>query len=567
MRWKGNSIDLRHSKSLLPFVLTCIVLSGCNSAPPELTWAAYVDKGRTELMRNNFKSAQTMIDFAVKQIPQCAAKEQKRLETLKLQAQLLRKQQAWVKCEPVCRRWYALANQVYGESNAETEEARSMLAEMMVKVGRHHEAQRLLTQSIAILEAKYGKKNIFLASPLRDLGWTFHAIGQTNRSLPFYRKALEIGRQCLDPTDEAMIETLKETAVTVYQQEGSADEAEKYFVEALAACRVVNSPQIVSVLHELATLYALSGRQAESRQLLEEARKLASHIGITAELRAAIDVSLADEYLALNKLKEAERLLRNAIIIEKRAGMPLKTTARAYYKLARCMMQSGHFRTAIKTLKLASRTEKLLPEFNDRTLLFMIEDSLAQCFCKLNNRQAELEATQEAYRQITSRERDKVVAFRAYSHDAFYELICHYSEAHQQFRVGETLLLSFLKEQERTYGKTSLEAGRAKYFLAKYYQRCSAGSAKLNSEAVRYFEQALETMNAMKVQSMERSETVRRLALCNHALGHLSEAEKYYRQTIAEGKVTSVRIEEAKKNLAQVLAYQKRAGKKDAEYR
>ncbi|MEH1816742.1 MAG: tetratricopeptide repeat protein [Nostoc sp.] len=121
-----------------------------------------------------------------------------------------------------------------------------------------------------------------------DFTWPFISNALFYRSQGLYNQAIPWSEQCLEITKKRFGEEHPDVAnrlndiASLYKYQGRYDEAERYYIEALALLRhqlrEKEHPFVVSILNNLASLYRYQGRYNEAETLLLEALALSPQL-------------------------------------------------------------------------------------------------------------------------------------------------------------------------------------------------------------------------------------------------------------------------------------------------
>jgi eukaryotic-like serine/threonine-protein kinase len=196
------------------------------------------------------------------------------------------------------------------------------LGEIYDKLGRHTDAEWLLTRSLTLRQATLGAGHADVAISLQRLGMHYRTMSAFTRAESLYTAALQMRQRLLDPNDPAIAETLGSLGFLMPYL-GRLAESEAYYRSAVATLRrrlPLADDRLSAMLIPFATSLARNGKIDEAEATLREAVEL-RQLGHGSEHAS---VAEAEIYLAdlLTRQRaqyvEAETLYRNALAVQRK---------------------------------------------------------------------------------------------------------------------------------------------------------------------------------------------------------------------------------------------------------
>ncbi|HEU4785750.1 MAG TPA: serine/threonine-protein kinase [Gemmatimonadaceae bacterium] len=230
------------------------------------------------------------------------------------------------------------------------------LGEIYDKLGRHADAERLLTRSLALRRAALGPVHVDVALSLQKLGTHYRGMSAYPRAESLYLASLAMKQRLLGPDDPAIAETLSLLGYLM-PYFGRVREGEAYYRRAVATLRRTLPPtddRFTATLIPLATALSRSGKFQESETTLREAielRRIAhgEHHPSVAEAQIFLADLLVRQH---TRYAEAERLYRDALAVERNEyGNHSLQLVHAMNSLADIVEMQGHTAEAEKLLR------------------------------------------------------------------------------------------------------------------------------------------------------------------------------------------------------------------------
>jgi len=177
-----------------------------------------------------------------------------------------------------------------GERHANTARYRNEIGVVYLNMGKYTDARNSLTQAAEIAENVKGLGNDdpYSAVIYKNLGFALYRLGDNEKALAWYQKALAIRESVLDPESVEVAETCGDIAA-VYESQGNYQVALDWYSRALATREKAlgaNHPSVVTIYDRVAAIHQLLGEQNEARdwwgkavaiQDEESAQKISAH--------------------------------------------------------------------------------------------------------------------------------------------------------------------------------------------------------------------------------------------------------------------------------------------------
>ncbi|HSQ32969.1 MAG TPA: serine/threonine-protein kinase [Gemmatimonadaceae bacterium] len=230
------------------------------------------------------------------------------------------------------------------------------LGEIYDKLGRHADAERLLTRALALRRSTFGPVHIDVALSLQRLGTHYRGMSMYARAESLYHASLDMKQRLLGPDDPAIAETLGLLGFLMPYL-GRVAESEAYYRRSVAMLRrtlPATDDRLTAALIPLATALSRTGKIDESESTLREAIALrqVAHGPQHASVAEA-QIFLAD-LLTLKRARygEAERLYRDALAVQRSEyGERSLQLVHAMNSLVDIVEMQGHTGEAEKLLR------------------------------------------------------------------------------------------------------------------------------------------------------------------------------------------------------------------------
>jgi CHAT domain-containing protein len=225
------------------------------------------------------------------------------------------------------------------------------LGDLYTAQGRYAEAEPLYKRALAIREKALGPEHAYIAQSLNNLALLYNYEGRYADAEPLFRRALAIREKVLGPDHPYVAQSLHNLAF-LYYNEGHYADAEPLFRRALAIFEKVHGPEHPSVARSLgllARLYRNQGRYADAEPLFTRAAAIfekalgPDHPDVATSLN-----NRAELYRAQERYADAEPLYKRALAIrEKVLGPGHPAVAASLNDLADLYRAQGHYADAL----------------------------------------------------------------------------------------------------------------------------------------------------------------------------------------------------------------------------
>ena len=165
---------------------------------------------------------------------------------------------------------------IYGEGHVEVLSARGNVGSVLDYLGRSKEAQAILTETVAGLEAALGGGHPDVARMLGNLAGVGIHVGELESARDLFERSLEIKKAALGPEHPSLLPTLDGLGVLCRRLDDE-DAALRYHESALAIGDESLGPEhptLASVLINLAQIQLAKEQLVEARASLERALKI-----------------------------------------------------------------------------------------------------------------------------------------------------------------------------------------------------------------------------------------------------------------------------------------------------
>ncbi len=257
--------------------------------------------------------------------------------------------------EPLYRKWFAIAEGLYGPSDKRLLETLDSFA-LILEAGlaKHKDAEELMRRSLKIRKATFGEDSPEVAVSLDNLGTLFTRTNRRAEAEPLLRKSLAIRKKAGGPEAASAMATL----ANLLRDTGRRKEAEVLFrraLEALEKAHGPNSPLLTATLNGLAMCLHEERKLAEAEALYRRMIAIAdaapvAYQGVGTKGRH----NLAAVLLEANRLDEAEKLLKQVLDLEEQTyGPDHPQLAESLNNLGILVRTRGRFAEAEKHLRRA----------------------------------------------------------------------------------------------------------------------------------------------------------------------------------------------------------------------
>ena len=257
-----------------------------------------------------------------------------------------------------------LAEQHFGKDHALTIESTVLLADVLIRMGKDIEAEKLNTEALARSKSVFGRKHRITADIIEHFGNVCSHRGEYACAIEYYKQALTIRRALFSEDHEVVASGLTEIGI-IYSKSGNLQEAGEMLRRALAIRRKLypgSHPATANTLQAIAILLHKAGDYSAAEPLYRESLQMRraaygnTHPAVIASL-TAFGLLLKDK----GAYNEAEHTLREAVRAGRIAhanGNPSHTDS--VFNLAALLYEQGKYEEAkslfTETLKIDTAT-------------------------------------------------------------------------------------------------------------------------------------------------------------------------------------------------------------------
>lgn len=231
----------------------------------------------------------------------------------------------------------ATARQLFGNDHRDVAISLDRIASILRKQGTYQESERIYRQALQLVQRHQQEAPLDLAAALQNLAGLYRGTGRYREAERHYLEALStlraVGPQHPDQRHVAEFSAdISDNLAVLYRDQGRYTEAEPLLLAAVARATKAAQPDKLSVRMQLSM----------DRQLLEQALQM---------------TNLANLYLAMKRTGEAERLLLEALAIQRRIlGDTDIRSARGMHNLASLYVATDQLQQAEPLLQQAITT-------------------------------------------------------------------------------------------------------------------------------------------------------------------------------------------------------------------
>jgi serine/threonine protein kinase len=220
----------------------------------------------------------------------------------------------------------------HGASSLEAARARLGVADLLADNSRVAEAVPLTRAAVAVIERAPGASGIEIAAAERQLADLLESVGEREASLARFASALARQRQVLGPTHPEVAFTEIPYGFALSESH-RYEQAEAVLRDAIAILHPIDHYEQASALRYLGFTLQARNRWAEAEQRYAEAEAIfLAKLGGEHPLTLAARLSRAWALAQLNRLPEAERLLREVAAAIERTDGPRSNPERTALK-------------------------------------------------------------------------------------------------------------------------------------------------------------------------------------------------------------------------------------------
>lgn len=184
--------------------------------------------------------------------------------------------------------------------------------------GKLNQAERELTKSLDLIKRSEGENSIPYAIALNNIGILYQYMGRFDDALKYLERCLEIADKELREKSGTYVQFLTNKAL-ILQEKGDYKSSEATYKKAMdiqtsrLKLNKASDPDYAHMLNNLASLYMVSGRQEEARELLIESLDIyQAKFGDQHLLTAGAKSDLGRVCLVENNMEKASNLLESA---------------------------------------------------------------------------------------------------------------------------------------------------------------------------------------------------------------------------------------------------------------
>ncbi len=187
-----------------------------------------------------------------------------------------------------------------------------------LNTANYNQAESILKETLELVSKTEGSGSVPYAIALNNLGILYQYMGRSNEALEQIEKCLEIGDKKLRDRSSTFLQLLTNKAL-ILQENGNYDEAEITYKKAIdlqisrLKINKTSDPDYAHMLNNLASLYAVTGREEEAEKLLRESLNIyKTKFGGNHVNTANAQVDLGNLLRSAGKLEESFGLLTKA---------------------------------------------------------------------------------------------------------------------------------------------------------------------------------------------------------------------------------------------------------------
>jgi tetratricopeptide (TPR) repeat protein len=289
----------------------------------ELLSEALSELGSTLCARRRAKPAETALREALElQRGSAAVDDARTVRILRAQVLVAGVDRDFVRAESIAREALALNERVFGKGSDEAVDARSLLVNAWIDLGRDAEAEAELRELVTQRRELHAGDRVKLATDLHNLAFVLERRDALDESRTFYSEALAMKRRVRPEPNPSTGATLRNIAIDVWNR-GDRTGAEPYLrfaIDEFDGSGEAGARGLISPLGELGKLLMQLGRHAEAEPYLR--RALLLQRGAQERDDNRLVTRLQALALVLEKLDEpeaAEKLLREAVVVQRHA--------------------------------------------------------------------------------------------------------------------------------------------------------------------------------------------------------------------------------------------------------
>lgn len=255
---------------------------------------------------------------------------------LALQARALQAQKKFAEAEPLYRKTLALFEQAYGSTDDRLVPILRNLAQGLQDHGQYADSENFYKRTLDIQDSALSHNDLEIVKTLVGLAEVYRDKNSYELSQATFERAISI-LNAKPGTSQTQLADALNGLGTVLHSQGRYDNAEATLKRALKleeSSVSLNSENASSILNNLALVYTDQGRQGEAVALLNRAIALCERENPSSTNLAAMLSSLASALIEQDRLMDAEKLAKRALLIrEKSYGAVHPAVARTLTQL------------------------------------------------------------------------------------------------------------------------------------------------------------------------------------------------------------------------------------------
>jgi nephrocystin-3 len=240
-----------------------------------------------------------------------------RAEALAQVVQVYFERAKYKEAEPLARVIVEDLEKAFGESDARSLEARTLLADILTELGSYDEAEVSLRHILTCRTLKHGKDGVPTARAKNDLGTFLRRFTKRyEEAEPLLLSARDTFARSLG-VDHADYSTIISNIGTLYHEWGRFDLAEKYHLEAVESTKAlygVKHPKTATACHNFAQYLRLRGKHEEALARFVDVLALRNEIlGPLHAQTAVTNMMIGATLIDLGRAEEADSYFQSAL--------------------------------------------------------------------------------------------------------------------------------------------------------------------------------------------------------------------------------------------------------------
>ena len=207
----------------------------------------------------------------------------------------------------------------YGENSPGFAAEYNNLAVLQLRKGKYRDAEKQLKKAIQLVQDAEGESSVPHAIALNNLGILYVYMGRLDDANELLTRSIQIADNALKEKSGTYLQLLTNKAL-IQQEKGNYDAAEKTYKNALdlqtsrLKLNAKSDPDYAHMLNNLASLYMITDRTSEAKDLLVESLEIyKNRFGSNHPLTASAQADLGNLYRYTGHFEKSEELLRKAL--------------------------------------------------------------------------------------------------------------------------------------------------------------------------------------------------------------------------------------------------------------